>query len=64
MGPATEANMKTGDVSRRRRVADPARQRWYALHRCARFARRMGCLAATLAPAEWAALRVRRRPIA
>ena len=33
--------MKTGDVSRQRRLADPARQRWYARHRCVRFARRM-----------------------
>jgi hypothetical protein len=36
--------MKTGDVSRARRLADPIRQRWYAFHRCVRFARRMnGC---------------------
>jgi len=33
--------MKIGDVSRRRRFADPARQRWYALYRCVRFSRRM-----------------------
>jgi hypothetical protein len=33
--------MKTGDVSRRRRLADPARMRWYAHHRCVRFSRRM-----------------------
>lgn len=33
--------MKTGDVSRPRRFADPARLRWYAYHRAVRFARRM-----------------------
>jgi hypothetical protein len=33
--------MKVGDVSRRRRFADPVRLRWYALHRARRFARRM-----------------------
>jgi hypothetical protein len=33
--------MKIGDVSRRRRFADPARQRWYAQYRCLRFSRRM-----------------------
>jgi len=33
--------MKIGDVSRPRRFADPARQRWYAYHRAVRFARRM-----------------------
>ena len=33
--------MKIGDVSRRRRFADPARLRWYAYHRAVRFARRM-----------------------
>jgi hypothetical protein len=33
--------MKLGDVSRRRRLADPARMRWYAYHRCVRFSRRM-----------------------
>jgi hypothetical protein len=33
--------MKTGDVSRARRLADPVRLRWYAYHRCVRFARRM-----------------------
>ena len=33
--------MKIGDVSRPRRWADPARQRWYAQHRAVRFARRM-----------------------
>jgi hypothetical protein len=33
--------MKIGDVSRRRRLADPARVRWYAHHRAVRFARRM-----------------------
>jgi hypothetical protein len=32
--------MKTGDVSRRRRLADPARMRWYAHHRTVRFSRR------------------------
>jgi hypothetical protein len=34
--------MKTGDVSRARRLADPARRRWYAHHRAIRFAIRMG----------------------
>jgi hypothetical protein len=34
--------MRIGDASRQRRFADPARQRWYALHRALRFARRMG----------------------
>lgn len=33
--------MKIGDVSRRRRLADPARLRWYAYHRAVRFSRRM-----------------------
>jgi hypothetical protein len=33
--------MKTGDVSRRRRLADPARMRWYAHYRAVRFSRRM-----------------------
>lgn len=33
--------MKIGDVSRPRRFADPARQRWYAYHRSVRFASRM-----------------------
>jgi hypothetical protein len=33
--------MKIGDVSRQRRFADPARQRWYAHHRAIRFAARM-----------------------
>jgi hypothetical protein len=33
--------IKVGDVSRRRRLADPARQRWYAHYRAVRFARRM-----------------------
>ena len=33
--------MKIGDVSRRRRLADPARRRWYAQYRAVRFARRM-----------------------
>jgi hypothetical protein len=33
--------MKIGDVSRRRRFADPARLRWYAYHRAVRFSRRM-----------------------
>lgn len=33
--------MKIGDVSRRRRLADPARMRWYAHHRAVRFSRRM-----------------------
>jgi len=33
--------MKIGDVSRRRRFADPVRLRWYARHRAVRFARRM-----------------------
>jgi len=33
---------KVGDVSRRRRLADRARQRWYARHRAVRFARRFG----------------------
>jgi hypothetical protein len=33
--------MKIGDVSRNRRFADPARQRWYAQHRAVRFAIRM-----------------------
>jgi hypothetical protein len=33
--------MKIGDVSRPRRFANPARLRWYALHRSIRFASRM-----------------------
>jgi len=33
--------MKIGDVSRRRRFADPVRLRWYAYHRAIRFSRRM-----------------------
>ena len=33
--------MRIGDVSRRRRFADPARRRWYAYHRAVRFSRRM-----------------------
>ncbi len=33
--------MKVGDVSRRRRLADPARQAWYAYRRSVRFALRM-----------------------
>jgi hypothetical protein len=33
--------MKIGDVSRYRRFADPARQRWYAHYRAVRFALRM-----------------------
>ena len=33
--------MKIGDVSRRRRLSDPARRRWYAYHRAVRFALRM-----------------------
>jgi hypothetical protein len=33
--------MKIGDVSRRRRLSDPVRMRWYAHHRSIRFARRM-----------------------
>jgi hypothetical protein len=33
--------MKVGDVSRRRRLVDPVRLRWYAQHRARRFARRM-----------------------
>lgn len=33
--------MRIGDVSRRRRFADPARMRWYAHYRCVRFSRRM-----------------------
>jgi hypothetical protein len=33
--------MKIGDVSRRRRLADPVRLRWYAHHRSVRFSRRM-----------------------
>jgi hypothetical protein len=33
--------MKSGDISRARRLADPARQRWYARYRAVRFARRM-----------------------
>jgi hypothetical protein len=33
--------MKIGDVSRPRRLADPARRRWYARYRALRFARRM-----------------------
>src|SRR5262249_37215465 len=36
-----EASMKVGDVSRRRRLADPVRLRWYAKYRALRFARRM-----------------------
>ena len=41
--------MKIGDVSRRRRFADAARQRWYAHHRTVRFSRR--CLQAEVRPA-------------
>jgi len=33
--------MRIGDVSRARRFANPARQRWYAFHRSVRFAMRM-----------------------
>jgi hypothetical protein len=33
--------MKVGDVSRRRRLNDPARLRWYAHHRALRFSRRL-----------------------
>ena len=33
--------MKIGDVSRRRRLSDPARMRWYAHYRAVRFSRRM-----------------------
>jgi hypothetical protein len=33
--------MKSGDVSRARRLTDPARRRWSAHHRAVRFARRM-----------------------
>jgi hypothetical protein len=33
--------MRIGDVSRARRFANPARLRWYALHRSVRFALRM-----------------------
>jgi len=33
--------MKIGDVSRSRRFANPARQRWYAHYRSVRFALRM-----------------------
>jgi hypothetical protein len=33
---------RSGDVSRRRRLVDPARMAWYALHRARRFARRFG----------------------
>jgi hypothetical protein len=36
-----EASMKIGDVSRRRRLSDPVRIRWYAHHRLVRFSRRM-----------------------
>ena len=35
--------MRIGDVSRRRRFADPVRMRWYAHYRCVRFSRRMMC---------------------
>jgi hypothetical protein len=37
--------MRIGDVSRRRRLTDPVRIRWYAQQRAIRFARRMflGC---------------------
>jgi hypothetical protein len=31
---------RIGDVSRRRRLADPVRVRWYARHRASRWARR------------------------
>ena len=33
--------MRIGDVSRARRFANPARQKWYAFHRSVRFAMRM-----------------------
>ena len=39
--PRQEEGMKIGDVSRRRRLSDPVRMRWYAYHRAVRFARRM-----------------------
>jgi hypothetical protein len=38
--------MSIGDVSRHRRLCDPARRRWYAHHRAVRFARRMSGRAA------------------
>ena len=40
--------MKVGDVSRRRRFADPVRMRWYAHYRAVRFSRR--CLCMEVAP--------------
>jgi hypothetical protein len=43
--------MRIGDVSRRRRLADPARMRWYAHYRSVRFSRRM-MQAAVLAAAR------------
>lgn len=51
--------MKIGDVSRRRRFADPARQRWYAHYRCLRFSRRMmrGLPVPAAEPTRSAALR-------
>ena len=49
--------MKVGDVSRQRRLTDPARRRWYAHHRCVRFARRMNAPAGSqvlnIARAAW-----------
>ena len=35
--------MRIGDVSRHRRFADPARQKWYAYYRTLRFSLRMLC---------------------
>jgi hypothetical protein len=42
---------RTGDVSRRRRFADPARLAWYAQYRARRFARRFGAPRAAHEPA-------------
>ena len=46
--------MKTGDVSRRRRLTDPVRMRWYAHHRAVRFSRR--CLRMQVAVSPQACL--------
>ncbi len=47
---------RIGDVSRKRRFADPVRQQWYAQHRARRFARR--CFNQALPPPDEQAQRV------
>jgi hypothetical protein len=41
LNKSEEKTMRIGDVSRPRRFANLARQRWYAYHRSVRFAMRM-----------------------